>query len=96
MRVEFSDYVEEDLDAIAEYIANDNPRRAVTFLEEIRAEIRNIGEGPLHYRLRPDIGEDARLAVVGRYVVLFAVRGSGVVRIERVVQGNMLLPLLFQ
>ena len=47
------------------------------------------------YQLRPDVGEDARLAVVGRYVILFWIDGD-VVRIERVVQGNRLLPVLFQ
>ncbi|MES2392785.1 MAG: type II toxin-antitoxin system RelE/ParE family toxin, partial [Acidobacteriota bacterium] len=73
----------------------DNPRRAVTFLREIRTEIGRIGEDPLLYQLRPDVGEDARLGVVGRYVILFWIDGD-VVRIERVVHGNRLLPALFQ
>jgi toxin ParE1/3/4 len=95
MRVEFSLDVEEDLDEIAAYIAVDNPRRAVTFVREIREQIDRIGNAPQIYQLRPDIGEDARLAVVGRYVILFWIDGE-VVRIERVVQGNRLLPVLFQ
>jgi plasmid stabilization system protein ParE len=94
MRVEYSFDVEDDLDEIAAYIAVDNPRRAVTLIQEIRAEIDRIGKGPQLYQLRPDIGEDARLAVVGRYVILFWIDGD-VVRIERVVQGNRLLPALF-
>jgi plasmid stabilization system protein ParE len=95
MRVEFSLDVEDDLDEIAAYIALDNPRRSVTFIREIRAEIDRIGQGPLLYQLRPDVGEGARLALVGRYVILFWIDGD-VVRIERVVQGNRLLPPLFQ
>ena len=95
MRVEFSDYIESDLDAIAEYIAVDNPRRAVTFIQEIRVAIHCIGQGPQLYQLRPDIGEEARLAVAGRYVILFWI-DDDVVRIERVVQGNRLLPKIFQ
>ena len=63
MRVELSSFVERDLEEIADWIAEDNPRRAVTFIQEIREAFRRIGEGPLHYQLRPDIGEDARLAV---------------------------------
>lgn len=47
MRIAFSGFVEADLDAIAEYIALDNPNRAVTFLEEIRAEIRTISRNPI-------------------------------------------------
>lgn len=95
MRVEYSIDVETDLDEIAAYIAADNPRRAVSFIREIRAEIGRIGREPLHYQLRADLGEDARLAVVGRYVILFWIDGD-VVRIERVVQGNRSLPVLFQ
>lgn len=95
MRVEYSLDVESDLEEIADYIAADSPRRAVSFIREIRAEIDRIGQGPMLYQLRPDIGEEARLAVVGRYVILFWIDGD-VVRIERVVQGNRLLPVLFQ
>ncbi|AEU38977.1 type II toxin-antitoxin system RelE/ParE family toxin [Granulicella mallensis] len=94
MHVEYSLDIEEDLDEIAAYIAADNPRRAVSFIREIRAEIDRIGQRPLMYQLRPDVGEDARLAVVGRYVILFWIDGD-VVRIERVVQGNRFLPVLF-
>jgi plasmid stabilization system protein ParE len=79
MRLELSSYVEGDLQEIAEWIAQDNPRRAVSFIREIRDAFRKIGEGPLLYQLRPEIGEDARMAVVGRYVILFglAMRQSG-------------------
>jgi plasmid stabilization system protein ParE len=59
MRVELSPFIKGDLEAIADWIAEDNPRRAVTFIREIREEFRKIGQGPLHYQLRPEIGEDA-------------------------------------
>ena len=95
MRLEFSRYIESDLEAIAEFIAEDSPQRAVTFLGEIRLKIDRIAEHPLAYQLRPDIGEDARLAVVGRYVILFRVI-SDVVRIERIVFGGRDLPALLQ
>jgi len=95
VRVEYSLDLEDDLDEIAAYIAADNPRRAVTFIREIRAEIDRIGQGPQLFQLRPDIGEDVRLAVIGRYGILFWIDGD-VVRIERVVQGNRFLPVLFQ
>jgi len=94
MRVEFSRFIEGDLDAIADYIAQDNPTRAVSFIREIRAEFRVIGQNPLLFRLRPEIGEHARLAIVGRYVVLLRIIGK-VVRIERVVYGGRDLLALF-
>ena len=94
-RVEYSASVESDLDEIAAYIGADNPRRAVTFLREIREEIDRIGKAPKLHQLRPDIGPDARLAVVGRYVILYRMAGA-TVYVERVVHGNRLLPPLFQ
>jgi len=94
MRVELSRFIEGDLDAIAEYIAQDSPSRAISFLHEIGVQIHKIGGHPLLYQLRPEIGEGARLAVVGRYVILFRMAGE-VVRIERVVYGSRdLLALL--
>lgn len=94
MHVEFSALAESDLEAIADYIALDNPRRAVSFVREIRGQCRVLGEHPLLYRPRPEIGPDARLVAVGRYVILFRLLDE-VVRIERVVHGSRdLLQLL--
>jgi plasmid stabilization system protein ParE len=45
--------------------------------------------------LRPEIGEGARMAMVGRYVILFRTIGEAV-RIERVVYGGRDLLALFQ
>jgi plasmid stabilization system protein ParE len=95
MLVELSSFIENDLEAIADYIAQDNPMGAVSFIREIRVELRLVGQNPLLYQLRPEIGEDARLAVVGRYVILFHIVGE-VVRIERVIFGGRDLPTLFQ
>lgn len=95
MRVELSSFVEGDLEAIADYIAQDNPRRAVSFIAEIRARFRAVGREPLIYRLRPEIGEDARMALSGNYVILFRVAGPAV-RIERVVYGGRDLPRLLE
>ena len=91
IRLEFSGFVESDLDDIAAYIAQDNPRRAVTFVREIRATFRTIQRNPLIYQLRPDVGDEARIATMGRYVILFRV-GNDTVRIERVVYGSRDLP----
>jgi plasmid stabilization system protein ParE len=95
MRVELSSFVEGDLDAIADYIAQDNPTRAVSFIREIGAQILVVGQNPLLYQLRPEIGEGARMAIVGRYVILFRIVAESV-RIERVVYGGRDLLALFQ
>ena len=95
MRVTVSRFVESDLEAIADYIAIDNPTRALTFVGEIREEIQRIGRNPHIYRLRPEIGKDARLAVAGHYVILFRITAKAI-RIERVVYGGRDLPNLLQ
>jgi plasmid stabilization system protein ParE len=86
-----SRFVESDLEAIADYIAQDNPTRAVSFIREIREEFVRIERDPLLYRVRPEIGVDARMSIFGRYVILFRTIGSDV-RIERVVFGGRDLP----
>jgi plasmid stabilization system protein ParE len=95
MRLEFSRWVESDLENIGDYIAQDNPARAVSFIREIRSKIVQIGRQPLLHQLRPEIGEGTRLAVVGRYVLLFRIVDE-TVRIERVVFGGRDLTALFQ
>jgi toxin ParE1/3/4 len=87
VRVVVSALVEGDLEAIAEFIAEGNPRRALSFVREIREKFSLIGRNPLAYRIRPEIGDEARLGLVGRYVILFRVVDD-TVRIERVIYGG--------
>lgn len=94
MQITLSRYIEGDLDAIANFIAQDNPGRAVSFIQDIRGKFADIQRAPLIYRLRPDIGEDARMATVGNYAILFRLMGD-VARIERVVYGGRNLPDVF-
>ena len=92
--LELSCHIEGDLDGIADYIAQDNPNRAVTFIQDIRAKFHDIQRNPLIYQLRPDIGEEARVVTIGNYAILFRVMGE-VVRIERVAYGGRDLPNIF-
>jgi len=94
MPLELSRYVEDDLDAIADFIAQDNPSRAVTFIQDIRKKFADIQLTPLIYQLRPDIGEEARMASVGNYVILFRIQDKAV-RIERIAYGARNLPGVF-
>ncbi len=94
MRLRFSPFVKYDLAEIAEYISQDSPRRAAKWVRMIRLRFAEIAKQPLLYRLRPEVGVDARLAPVGQYVILFRVRKDSV-RIERVIHGSRdLLPIL--
>jgi plasmid stabilization system protein ParE len=87
MRLRLSPCVPGDLEEIAEYIAQDSPRHAARMLRLLRARLKEIARNPKIYRLRPEIGADARLATVGNYVILFRIR-QNTVRIERVVHGS--------
>lgn len=94
MRLRLSPHVPGDLEEIADYIAIDSPRHALRVLRLLRARMKEIAKQPELYRLRPELGADARLAVVGQYVILFRIRRDAV-RIERVVHGaRELMPLL--
>lgn len=94
MRLELGPFVEGDLEEIGDFIALDNPARAVSFVREIRKRFRVIAENPLIFHLRPEIGEDARLSPHGRYVILFRIDNEAV-RIERVAFGGRELPNLY-
>ncbi|WP_419804885.1 type II toxin-antitoxin system RelE/ParE family toxin [Terriglobus sp.] len=85
--LELSEYVESDLEAIGDWIAEGSPERAVSFVREIREEFARIGSQPHLFRLRPEIGNGVRLAVKGSYVILFWI-DEDTVRIERVIHGS--------
>jgi plasmid stabilization system protein ParE len=94
MRLRLSPCVPGDLEEIAEYIAQDSPRHAARMLRLLRVRMKEIARNPKIYRLRPEIGAEARLASAGNYVILFRIR-QNTVRIERVVHGSRdLLPML--
>jgi toxin ParE1/3/4 len=94
VRSELSPLIKKDLDEIADWIAQDSPLRALKIIRELRAEFRRIAQHPMLYQLRPDIGDDVRLATLGHHVILFWIDGD-VVRFERVVYGGRDLPSFY-
>jgi len=91
MRLRLSPHVPGDLEEIAEYIARDSPRHALRVLRLLRAKMKEIAKQPELYRIRPELGLDARLVAMGSYVILFRIRRN-TVRVERVVHGGRDLP----
>ena len=51
MIVRISEEAERDLEDIADYIAKDNPARAMTFVQELRAAALSLGDFPNRYPL---------------------------------------------
>jgi toxin ParE1/3/4 len=76
----------QDLQAIGDFIAADNPARAVTFVDELLELCARIAERPAAYRRRDDLTEGLRQAIHGRYLIFFTSDEDGVV-IERVLHG---------
>ena len=61
MRAHFTPQAEIDLEEVGDYIALDNPGRAVSFIREIRQHCEKIAGGPDHYAARPDLGDTIRI-----------------------------------
>lgn len=71
MRCTFRPAAEGDLEAIADYIAEDNPSRAVTFVQELREKCRWLTEMPRSAPARPELGPDIRSRPAGNYVIYY-------------------------
>ena len=95
MRLEFSRWIESDIEGIVDFAAEYSPGRAVRLARLIREKLRRIAKQPFLYQVRHELGEELRLATVDRYVILFSVE-QDVVRIERIIYGGRDLLALLQ
>lgn len=80
-----------DLIEIGDFIALDNPGRAVTFIDEIEARLIQIAERPESFPARDELHVGLRSARHGRYLIFFAENGDEV-QIVRVLHGTRDLP----
>lgn len=86
MRLAFSPKAVLDLEEIGDYIARDNPQKALSFLGELESHCQRITEMPSAFPSREDIAFGLQMAVHGNYIILFRVQNN-TVRIERIVHG---------
>jgi len=77
-----------DLEAIGDYIAQDNPHRAIAFIAELRSQCDRIAASPKACRGRPELGENIRSSAYGNYVIFFQDAADGLC-IVRVLHGAM-------
>ena len=61
----------QDLESIGDYIAEDNPMRAESFVAELFTQCQKICLNPVGYRLRPELSDDLRSCAHGNYVIFF-------------------------
>jgi toxin ParE1/3/4 len=84
---ELSPIAEKDLEEISDYIASGNPKRALSFVEEIRKKCEQITLFPKSFQLRPEISAKIRIVAFGRYVICYTDSGDKI-RIERILPGE--------
>lgn len=87
MRVVLSNQAEIDLEEIGDYIAADNPVRAVSFVREVREHFHQIARTPLAYTQRPELGDGIRSCTHGNYLILF-IPDEREILVARVVHGR--------
>lgn len=81
----------DDLVEIGDFIAQDNPARAVSFLAEIEARMRDAAARPQSFPVRDDLHPGLRSARHGRYLIFFLI-ADGDARIVRVLHAARNLP----
>lgn len=62
---------EQDIEEIGDYIAQDNPHRALTFIAELHNQCAKIATSPKACRSRPELGDNIRSYAYGNYVIFF-------------------------
>jgi toxin ParE1/3/4 len=86
MQYRFSRQAERDIEEIGDFIARGDPRRAITFIAELRDRCRQIAEFPRAASLSPGLGKGIRRVVFGRYLIFYVVHAR-VLEIRRVLHG---------
>ncbi|SHL27557.1 toxin ParE1/3/4 [Roseibium suaedae] len=76
----------DDLADIADFIAQDNPTRALSFLEEIELRLRSTTERPESFPARNNLATGLRCARHGKYLIFF-LHTDEEVRIVRILHG---------
>lgn len=96
MRYELSPQAKSDLREIGDYIARDNPFRAVSFIEELTEQCQKLVTNPGIGTSRPDLAEGLRMLPHGRYLIFYRVNEE-TLRIVRVLHSARdLVPLFNQ
>jgi toxin ParE1/3/4 len=78
---------EQDIEAIADYIAGHNPRAALKLLDLFDQRWSLLSDFPETGQRRTDLDAEARHVVISHYLTLYRVRQGGV-EIVRVLHGK--------
>lgn len=86
MRVDIAEDAERDLEEIADFIAQENPMRAASFVMELRKKAFAIGRAPNAYPPRPLFGDGIRVSIRRPYLIVFRIRARRV-EVLRILHG---------
>jgi plasmid stabilization system protein ParE len=87
MKPRYTSAAEQDLAAIAAYIARDKPGAALVWIDRIEAMCLSIGDSPMIGDLQPHLGAGVRGTAFGRYVIYHR-ETSGEVEILRIIPAD--------
>ena len=87
MSLRFSPAAERDLEEIGDFIAQDNPRRALSFVVELREIATAVEYSPLAWPERADLLPGLRMRRFGRYLIFYRADQNGI-RIERILHAS--------
>lgn len=91
-RLQFAAVARDDLLGIASYIARDNPKRASSFVAELREQCVLLAQHPGLGVAKPEYAEGVRMLPHGRYLIFFSETDSPGVLVERVLHSARHLP----
>lgn len=78
MRYKVLSAAQEDPASIREYIAEDDPVRALTFVQELRDACQSLAEMPRSAPKRPQLGPNIRMRPVGNYNIYYRPVADGI------------------
>ncbi|MGB8817375.1 MAG: type II toxin-antitoxin system RelE/ParE family toxin [Rhizobiaceae bacterium] len=83
MRLVRSQFADNDIESIADYIAQDNPNAALRWIDDIEEKLNAIAETPKLGAHRPEIMEDLRTVALGKYIICYRpiVGGAEILRV---------------
>jgi toxin ParE1/3/4 len=94
-RARFTLLAKEDLQAINQYIAQDNPAAARQLMSQIRAQCKTLADFPEMGRLWEELDPPLRSFPVGRYLIFYRSVAPSGVEVIAVVSGYRDIEALF-
>jgi toxin ParE1/3/4 len=95
MKLIFSPESKKDLLDIAAYIATENPKKSLEFINDLEASCKKLEEFPSIGVARPELEKDSRMLVYNKYLIFYYVSEDQVV-IDRFLPGSRDLEAIFE